>query len=182
MTSLAQRDGKIKLLALDWAKAFDSVRVDCLLDALRRFGIPLHMRNVIAPFLHQTRFYVKDYDTCSDTRPQRCGISQGCTLSPLLFIIVMSVLLADASSSLSLSAQQARDRGDLAEVVYADDTLLISTKRTHLEEYLANIFQEGAKYGMRLHSDKFQLLSVNGSCQIQCPDGKEVNDSQEMEH
>ena len=33
----AARFGQIKLLALDWKKAFDSVHVDSLLDALRRF-------------------------------------------------------------------------------------------------------------------------------------------------
>ena len=181
-TALAQRGGSSKLLALDWAKAFDSVRVDCLLDALRRFGIPAGMRRMIEHFLRRRRFHVKDSHLYSDTRPQNCGISQGCTLSPLLFVIVMTVLLEDASSSLSTTAQRARERGELAEVVYADDTLLIGIGRAHLEEYLAAISREGAKYGMQLHSDKFQLLSVNQACQIQCPDGTEVGESQEMEY
>ena len=36
----AQRNGKVSMLALDWRKAFDSLRVESLIDALRRFGLP----------------------------------------------------------------------------------------------------------------------------------------------
>ena len=41
----AGRYGKIKLLALDWKKAFDSVHTQSLLDALRRFGLPRGFQN-----------------------------------------------------------------------------------------------------------------------------------------
>lgn len=37
----AQRDGHAVLLALDWAKAFDSISSAALSQALARFGIPL---------------------------------------------------------------------------------------------------------------------------------------------
>ena len=36
----AQRNGSVSLLALDWAKAFDSINPASLLDALRRAGLP----------------------------------------------------------------------------------------------------------------------------------------------
>ena len=38
--ALAQRSGKVAMLALDWAKAFDSINVEALLTALARFGVP----------------------------------------------------------------------------------------------------------------------------------------------
>lgn len=36
----AQRNGQIRLVALDWKQACDSIDLDSLCDALRRFGIP----------------------------------------------------------------------------------------------------------------------------------------------
>ena len=36
----AIKDDKLVLLALDWAKAFDSIMPGPMLDALRRFGLP----------------------------------------------------------------------------------------------------------------------------------------------
>ena len=44
--------------------------------------------------------------------------------------------LADTVAMLSAEAQLAYDRGDLSDVVYTDDTLLISSSGTHLNEYL----------------------------------------------
>ena len=38
--AVACKDGQLVLLALDWAKAFDSVSPDALLTALHRFGLP----------------------------------------------------------------------------------------------------------------------------------------------
>ena len=81
-------------------------------------------------------------------------------MSPLLFIIVMSVLLEDAKSLLSARALEAYENGDLSDVVYADDTLLLSVSQRHLQEYLSAVAVAGAKYGMELHWGKFQLLPV----------------------
>ena len=36
----AQRNGQLFVLALDWAKAFDSLEPNAMLVALKRFGVP----------------------------------------------------------------------------------------------------------------------------------------------
>ena len=41
-------DFSIVFLALDWAKAFDSISPGCLLQALRRFGIPEEFTDMIS--------------------------------------------------------------------------------------------------------------------------------------
>ena len=156
----AQRHGQVSLLALDWAKAFDSINVDSLVDALRRFGVPADLLDFIKILLNERNFRVQDCGTTSQARPQRSGISQGCTLSPLLFIMVMSVLLDDAVSMLSPEASEAYLRGDLSDIVYADDTLLIGVSDKHLSEYLNAVKLAGDLYGMQLHMGKLQLLPI----------------------
>ena len=121
----AARFGQIKLLALDWKKAFDSVHVDSLLDALRRFGLPQGFVHMIGAMMRSRHFFVTDCGETSALHSQMSGISQGCTLSPLIFVILMSVLLHDALSMLQGAAREAFERGDLPDVVYADDTLLM---------------------------------------------------------
>ena len=49
----AERNGSIRLLALDWKKSFDSISVDNLLDALRRFGFPDRCLRLIASMMRQ---------------------------------------------------------------------------------------------------------------------------------
>ena len=92
------------------------------------------------------------------------------------------VLLHDAVSWLSPEARAAYTQGDLSDLVYADDTLLISVLDKHLSEYLRAVTAAGRDYGMQLHWGKFQLLPVNGTCRLQKPDGEEVPNKTEIEY
>ena len=92
----AHRGGSVAMLALDWSKAFDSINTECLLIALQRFGLPQKLVDLIAGLYSNRRFQVRDGMQLSSERNQRSGISQGCPLSPFIFVMVVSVLLEDA--------------------------------------------------------------------------------------
>ena len=85
--------------------------------------------------------------------------------------MVMSVLLHDAVSMLQDGARAAYRRGDLADVIYADDTLLIGVSSQHLGEYLHAVAAAGAQYGMELHWAKFQRLPVQSDPKVHKPHG-----------
>lgn len=124
----AQRGGKAMLLALDWQRAFDSVNCSSLLDGLGRFGLSAELLAIIGGMLQERTFSVREGADSSSPQPQLSGISQWCTLSPLIFVMVMSVLLHDAHSMLSPSAKSAYEAGDLSDLVYADETMLMSVR------------------------------------------------------
>ena len=109
----ARGSGSINLLALDWKKCFDSVHVGRLVDALRRSGITRSMLRMISSMLRCRQLVVHDCGHSSNVKPQLSGISQGCTLSLLLFLIVMTVLMEDANTLLSLEAREAQKKGNL---------------------------------------------------------------------
>ena len=91
-------------LALDWAKAFDSIRPEALLTALRRFGVPEPFSQMV-PNIYQNRtFLVQDAGARSRLHSQNAGVCQGCPVSPLLFVIVMTVLIHDARAELHPAA------------------------------------------------------------------------------
>jgi len=165
----AHRFGSVAMLALDWKAAFDSIHIDSLLDALRRFGIPSSFLDMIASMLGAREFSVRDCGSTSEACRQRSGISQGCTLSPLLFIMVMTVLLHDAVGLLGESAKAAYQKGDLSELLFADDTLLIGVSDSCLTEFLDAVYTAGLRYGMELHPSKFQLISTSGGAQVYAP-------------
>lgn len=82
----AQRSGQVSPLALDWAKAFNSVHVWRLHQCLQRFGIAGRSLNAISGLMHSRHFFVEEGGCKPTLRSQRSDISQGCTLSPLLFV------------------------------------------------------------------------------------------------
>jgi len=182
-TARAQRNGRASLLALDWKKAFDSINTDSLMDALRRAGLPASVLDMIVGMLKHRKYWVQDCGISSELRDQRSGISQGCTLSPLLFIVAMSVLLQDAVDMLNTAASAQYTKGELADVLYADDTLLLGVSEAHLEEFLQAVYQAGQRYGMELHFGKFQLITTSGQPTSVCaPDGTVISCKCNMEY
>ena len=120
-------------------------------------------------------------DACgnSSQRFQRAGIAQGCPLSPYLFILVQTVLLSDVDNILA-----SRGHGRLwpeepphivcSDILYADDTILLSSVASKLQMHLDILVEEGAKYGLELNWDKTVLLNINTEAELARPSGDKV--------
>ena len=91
----AKRHQTLHLLFLDWSKVFDKIRPAALQQALRRLLVPDHTIRVISDLVSNPLFEVLMDKSVSHTYPQRSGIRQGCTLSPLLFILLQTILFHD---------------------------------------------------------------------------------------
>jgi len=103
-------------------------------------------------------------------------------LSPVLFIIVMTVLLHDASENLGDGTKLAHARGELGELVYADDTLIYGSSDEHVTEYLKAIQVAGLRYGLDLHVKTLQLLSTDSRARVLSMDGEQIEQKQLMEY
>ena len=176
----ALKGGKLHLLALDWRKAFDCIAPERLMAALRRFGIPPYIIEIVAEIYSDRQFIVADNGVKSERRPQNAGISQGCPLSPFLFGILMTILMRDAYSMLSSEAKLAYERGDLGDVLFADDTLIVGSAGLHVEEYMASIQRCGAEYGLEIHWGKVQHVPVRTEQKVRSPLGEFVAQQDSM--
>ena len=166
----AQQNGRLLVLALDWQKAFDAIDPSAMIGALTRFGLPQHVLEVIRAIYSDRKFEVRDCGQTSHSRYQMSGISQGCPLSPFLFVMLMTVLMHDAVNELPAKEKELMQRGGLAELLYADDTLLLSVSADSLQVFLASVSKAGAEYGLKLHFGKFQFLQVRADTVVRSPD------------
>ena len=174
------KHGCVHLLALDWAKAFDSISPASLLTSLRRFGLPEYVLDIISSIYSDRKFFVQDCGVQSSQKAQHSGICQGCPLSPFLFGIIMTTLMTDAYKLLSPEALQAHEQGDLYDLLYADDTLVLGCTACHVEELAVAISQAGSNYGLILHWRKIQALSICANTQLRRPDGSVIEDKGNM--
>ena len=62
--------------------------------------LPAHFVEVIHAIYAKREFFVHECGVDSDMRSQKSGISQGCPLSPYLFVILMTILLGDVREKL----------------------------------------------------------------------------------
>ena len=76
----------------------------------------------------------------------------------------------DAVEKLPPEDRELLRRGSLAELPYADDTLLLSVSANALERFLAAVSSAGENYGLELHWGKLQLLKVRCNTAVHRPD------------
>ena len=129
------------------------------MHALHRFGIPQHFIDMIHAIYSSRMFFVHDQQHSSDAKHSHFGISQGCPLSPMLFIIMMIVLIPDARDD--LIAAIGDEAKDVHAFLFADDTLIVDETGKHAEAYMHCIQPQGACYGLSLNWDKLMMICIN---------------------
>ena len=66
------------------------------------------------------------------------------------------------------------------EVVYADDTICVSTSTESMNMFLKDIEQEGLKYGMKFNKTKCELLTTSLNADVKFADGSNVKRKPEV--
>jgi hypothetical protein len=115
-TAWKAKKAVVSVLGLDLAGAFDNVSHDRLLWVLRKMGFPEWLVQVVRSFLTKRRTRITFVDYTSRWFATEAGIPQGSTLSPALFIIVISELLEQFKTV----------SGDVLGFGFVDDTTLIT--------------------------------------------------------
>ena len=158
----ARTGQQFHLVFLDWRMAFDKVDHESMIIALQRFGLHQHYIDIIKDIYTNPSFYTIGVNGEKAKGTPHTGIRQGCPLSPYLFIIVMTVLLADVDRRL-LSTGVPTNTWSVGKPVYdieyADDTLLFGVTITAVE-YLRNVQSEATLYGLFLNFTKTEYLKT----------------------
>ena len=85
----------------------------------------------------------------------------------------------DAIGLLSKSSKDAYDKGDLADMTFADETVLLGVSALHVEDFLRAVSVAAQRYGLSLHYGKLHLLGVRSSTAIRAPIGGKVEAGQD---
>lgn len=171
------RDYPLYVLLLDWEKAYDRVHHDRMLDALRRIGVPDTYIAILRVLYTDMRFFVACGADKSTEEPQRTGLRQGDPLSCFLFILLLTVIIADAEEAWTAAAAARGLRGvdrtvrafGLPLFKYADDTNSLNVCWRTLELVLQAIETEARIYGLRLNISKTFVLLFGAAGRLAPP-------------
>ena len=180
-----QTNNKTILLLLDWAKAFDTINHKALLLTLERARVPDKLVKAIGQLYKKPQFQVQLDGQESEWHRQEQGIRQGCPMSPYLFILLMTALFIDINDENQMERDNLVNNRipntNFDEVLYADDTICISSSEEAIENRLKQIIIHGARYGLHLNMKKCEVLG-NVSAHIKYPNGEEVTQKDTVEY
>ena len=142
------------------------------MECLRQIGLPQELLQAISCLYSNNEHILKLKGQRFPSFTARGGVRQGCPLSP--FGMVMTVLMEDARGMMSDEAKAACTKGELEEILFADDTLLMSGNGSHLEEYMAAVEKCGADYGLQVHWGKVHLVPVGTTQRVRGPSGQPI--------
>ncbi|GJX56953.1 RNA-directed DNA polymerase, eukaryota [Tanacetum coccineum] len=132
---------KSMFFKVDFAKAYDSVRWDFLIDVLEAFGFgSTWCKWVRGTFCHAKGSILVNGSPSSEFQFQ-CGLKQGDPLSPFLFILVMESLhlfVCRAVNDRLFTGIRLHDSISLSHLFYADDALFLFIRGMVVAPY-ANI-------------------------------------------
>ena len=80
----------IQQFFVDLEKAFDTVHYDILCDKIKAYGLRGNINNLLKSYLNERKQYVSINGFDSDIKNVTCGVPQGSSLGPLLFLLYIN--------------------------------------------------------------------------------------------
>lgn len=161
ITSIQEVNKEGLVVALDFSKAFDSVRWDMIFTALRFFGFgETFIGTIEMLFTGIETAVLNDGNTSRFFTPSR-GIRQGCCASPYLFNLVvemLSIIIRNNDNIKGLQFHQAEVK--LSQ--FADDLTCFLNDRTSLVHLLNSLQMFAGWSGLKVNTSKSQLLYPRG--------------------
>ena len=95
---------------LDWEKTFDEVCQNGIFETLERMGVDNKLINLCRELYKDQKFRIEMDGETSSWKTQETGIRQGCTLSPYLFLILMTAIFDEVHNDKELENKREQHR------------------------------------------------------------------------
>ena len=153
---------------LDFQKAFDSVEWECIYRVLKKFNIGNDYIQWIKTLYYKPKITIKNNGWLTDYIELQRSVRQGCSVSALLFILVMEILAIKIKNDNSITGIQI-DRliptslkNEIKILQYADDLILTLANEESLRKCLKIVREFSEIAGPVLNINKSEII---GTCQ-----------------
>ena len=145
------------MVSLDFRRAFDSITKESIIASLEFFNFGPYFINLIKTIMENTESSVTNGGWISSFFRTERGIRQGCSVSPLLFILVVEILAIKLRTNEDIQGLKINDSDSesiLKILQYADDMTLFIKKSKDLLLAIVDIEMFGSITGLHLNKKK----------------------------
>ena len=156
---------------IDFKKAFDSVPHDWILKCLQLYGVNEQVQQLLFHSMYLWNIILIVEGNIYGEVSIQCGIFQGDSLSPLLFIMALmplSIILNNSGKGYLSQRQNPR----VSHLVYMDDIKLFASSRQHLDSLLTTLSLFSDDICMQFGCSKCNILTLTRGCTTPTDDFK----------
>ena len=135
-------------------KAFDSVHRTSLWKILRQYGIPQKIVYIITLFYNNLTCCVQN---SSSSFAVNSGVRQGCVMSSFLFILIIDWIMKNGTEKERTGIRWTL-LTKLEDLEFADDIVLISHTRSHLQQKSVRINELAEAVGLKINIGKTKVM------------------------
>lgn len=163
--TLARPGQALYSIFVDFKAAFDTGSRSLVMAKLAESGVPLKILELLRAILQKNMISIDDGVVIQDSFEQTTGFAQGDNISPLLF----SVLIGDLPSQITT-------RHPLVKVIlYADDLVMFSTSRHHLQQAIVTLTKYVGEVGLTINNKKTEALKFRRGGRLAATDELRLN-------
>ncbi|KAK3528654.1 hypothetical protein QTP70_007199 [Hemibagrus guttatus] len=147
----------VHMCFVDLEKAFDCVPRSILWEVLWEYGVHGPLLRAVRSLYNRSRSLVRIASCKSDLFPVHVGLRQGCSLSPVLFIVFMDRI---SRYSQGLEEVQFGDHR-ISSLIFADDVVLLAPSSLDLQHALWRFAAECEAAGMSVSTSKSEAMVLD---------------------
>ncbi len=140
---------------IDFSKAYDRINRQLLWNKLSSMGIGGKMLQSLQSLYNNVKYCVRLNGIKSDFFDVKCGLRQGCLLSPLLFNLFINDLAIEIKS-LDLGVPVGED--SISILLYADDICFIAENERNLQKMFDKLSEWCGQWQMKVNTDKTKII------------------------
>jgi len=148
-----------EIVSIDFAKAFDSVSHEYLIETLKQMNFPSEFIETFKLLYNKAESAVINDKETTRYFPLGRGARQGDPWSPYLFILGLEPLIRHIKNSNTQGLRTPQSRSKLT--AYADDITLFAKDQADREKYLDIIKEFGKISGLNINEEKTNIITLD---------------------
>ncbi|OLY78617.1 RNA-directed DNA polymerase from mobile element jockey [Smittium mucronatum] len=140
---------------IDFAKAYDRVPHQALLQKLKIQGIGGHLHKVISALYKSPKICVRFGSYLSPVVEYNCGVRQGCPASPILFDLYINDLFENIKG---ITVPEIGEK--IKGLLFADDAVVFADSPAKLQIAFEKVSQWAKKWEMQVNASKCGVMGI----------------------